>query len=89
MNKSDLVTKIAEEAGLTKVQATAALEAFMDNVGKALKAGKKVTLVGFGTFAVKKRAPRKGRNPATGEIIKVKAKRVVKFRMAMKLGSTL
>ena len=89
MNKSELVSKMAEDAGLTKVQATAALESFMEGVSKTLRLGKRVTLVGFGTFAVKRRAARKGRNPATGETIKVKAKKVVKFKMGKELGSIL
>ena len=89
MNKSELVSKMAEDAGLTKVQATAALESFMEGVSKTLRAGKRVTLVGFGTFSVKRRAARKGRNPATGETIKVKAKKVVKFKTGKELGSIL
>lgn len=89
MNKADLVSKIAEDTGLTKVQSTAALESFMDGVSKALKSGKKITLVGFGSFSVKKRAARKGRNPATGETIRLKAKRVVKFKMGKDLSSML
>jgi DNA-binding protein HU-beta len=89
MNKADLVSKIAEDTGLTKVQSTAALESFMDGVSKALKSGKKITLVGFGTFSVKRRAARKGRNPATGETIRLKAKRVVKFKMGKDLSSML
>lgn len=89
MNKAELVSKIAGDTGLTKVQSTAALESFMDGVSKALKSGKKITLVGFGTFSVKKRAARKGRNPATGETIRLKAKRVVKFKMGKDLGSML
>jgi DNA-binding protein HU-beta len=89
MNKAELVAKMADDAGLTKVQATAALESFMEGVSKALRSGKKITLVGFGTFSVKKRAARKGRNPATGEIIKVKAKKVAKFKMGKELGSML
>ncbi|MEX2231851.1 MAG: HU family DNA-binding protein [Cyclobacteriaceae bacterium] len=89
MNKAELVSKIAEDAGLTKVQATAALESFIDGVTKALKSGKRITLVGFGTFSVKRRAPRKGRNPATGESIKIKAKKVAKFKMGKALSSKL
>ena len=89
MNKSELVSKMAEDAGLTKVQATAALESFMEGVSKTLRLGKRVTLVGFGTFSVKRRAARKGRNPATGETIKVKAKKVVKFKTGKELGSIL
>jgi DNA-binding protein HU-beta len=80
MNKADLVNKLAEDVSLTKVQATAALESLMESVIRGLKAGNKITLVGFGTFSVVKRAARKGRNPATGETIKVKAKKVAKFR---------
>ena len=89
MNKADLVTKMSTDAGLTKVQATAALESLMDGIAKTLKAGKKITLVGFGTFSVKKRAARKGRNPATGETIKIKAKKVARFKMGKELGSIL
>ena len=89
MNKAELVNKIAEEVGLTKVQATAALDSFMDGVTKTLKAGKRVTLVGFGTFSVKKRAARKGRNPATGQAIKIKAKKVAKFKGGKELTAKL
>jgi len=89
MNKAELVSKMAKEAGLTKVQAAKALGSFMDGVTKTLKAGKRVTLVGFGTFAVTKRAARKGRNPATGATIKIKAKKVVKFRAGKELSAKL
>jgi DNA-binding protein HU-beta len=89
MNKADLVTKIAQDARLTKAQATAALESFMDGVTKTLRAGKRITLVGFGTFSISKRAARKGRNPATGATIKIKAKRVAKFKAGNELSSKL
>lgn len=89
MNKAELASKLAEDTGLTKVQATAAIESFMEGVTKALRSGKKVTLVGFGTFSVTKRAGRKGRNPATGESIKIKAKKVAKFRASKELSSKL
>jgi DNA-binding protein HU-beta len=89
MNKLDIVNAIAEEAGLTKKQATIAIETFIDEIGKSLQKGKKVTLVGFGTFNVTKRAARKGRNPATGESIKIKAKKVVKFRAGYELQDRL
>jgi DNA-binding protein HU-beta len=85
MTKSDLIDKMAEDAGLTKVAAGVALESFMEGVTKALKSGKKVTLMGFGTFSIVKRAARKGRNPATGESIKIKAKKVAKFRPSLEL----
>jgi len=89
MNKAELVSKIAADAGLTKVQATAALVSFMDGVARTLRSGKRVTLVGFGTFSVKKRAARKGRNPATGQTIKIKSKKVAKFKGAQELNSKL
>lgn len=89
MNKADLVNQMAEAAGIQKTQATTALESFMEGVTKALKAGKKVTLVGFGSFTVTKRAARKGRNPATGESIRIKAKKVAKFRSSQELNAKL
>lgn len=89
MNKADLVTKLASDVGITKVQATAALESFIDGVTKTLRAGNKITLVGFGTFSVTKRAARKGRNPATGAAIKIKAKKVAKFKAGKELSSKL
>jgi DNA-binding protein HU-beta len=86
MNKADLVSKIAEDAGLTKVQATAAIVSFIDGVTKTLRSGKRITLVGFGTFSVSKRAARKGR---TGETIKIKAKKVAKFKAGKELSARL
>ena len=89
MNKLDLVSKMAADAGLTKVQAAAALDAVLDGVRKSLKSGKRVTLVGFGTFSVTKRAARKGRNPATGATIKIRARKVAKFKPSQELNATL
>jgi len=89
MNKADLVNQMSEAAGITKSAATLALESFIEGVTKTLKSGKKVTLVGFGTFSVTKRAARKGRNPATGATIKIKAKKVAKFRGGKDLQSKL
>ena len=80
MNKSDLIDKIAHDAKLTKVQATAAVDSFMAATQQALKKGDKLILVGFGTFSVTKRAARKGRNPQTGKEINIPAKKVVKFK---------
>jgi DNA-binding protein HU-beta len=80
MNKAELIAKIADEAGITKTQANASLNSFIEAVTKTLKSGNKVTLVGFGTFSVSKRAARKGINPQTGAVIKIKAKNVAKFR---------
>ena len=89
MNKSELVSKIADEAGITKAQAGAALESFVDGVAKTLKKGDKLTLVGFGTFSVSKRAARKGRNPKTGETIKIKAKKVARFKAGKELSGKI
>ncbi|MBI4379496.1 MAG: HU family DNA-binding protein [Nitrospinae bacterium] len=80
MNKSDLVEKIAKDTNISKAVAEKALNSFTDGVRSALKKGQSVTLVGFGTFGVSKRASRMGRNPATGQSIKIPAKKVPKFR---------
>lgn len=79
MNKTELVAKIAESAELTKVQAEKALKSFIAETISALKAGDKVTLVGFGTFSAVTRAARTGRNPQTGKSIKIAAKTNGKF----------
>lgn len=89
MNKGDLVSKLAEDAGITKVQANAALDAFTEAVAKTLKKGDSVTLVGFGTFSVSKRAARVGRNPKTGEALKIKAKKVAKFKAGKSLSEKI
>lgn len=86
MTKAELVEKIAKDAGISKVAADAALNSFMDGVAKALKKKDgKVTLVGFGTFSKGRRKARKGRNPQTGEPLKIKASTVVKFKAGKKL----
>lgn len=79
MNKSDLVDAIAKSAELSKAAAGRALDATVDSIKKALKKGDTVSLVGFGTFKVGKRAARNGRNPRTGATIKIKAAKVPKF----------
>ncbi len=89
MNKSELINQIAEDAGITKTQANTALNSFVDAVAKSLKKGDKVTLVGFGTFAVSKRAARNGRNPRTGESIKIKARKVARFKPGKELCAKL
>ena len=78
MNKSDLISKMANDAKVTKAQAQAALNSFISATTGALKKGDKLILVGFGTFSVTKRAARTGRNPRTGKEIKIAAKKVVK-----------
>jgi len=79
MNKTELVSAIAEKAGLSKTQAAAALDAAMEAVTEALKKGEQVSLIGFGTFKVGERAARTGRNPQTGETIQIPAAKVPKF----------
>jgi DNA-binding protein HU-beta len=80
MNKAELVDKLAKDAGLTKTQANDALDSFTNSVVSALKKGDRVTLVGFGTFSVSDRSARNGRNPQTGEVIKIKARKVPRFK---------
>ena len=89
MNKADLISKIADDAGITKTQANATVDSFVEAVTKTLKGGGKVTLVGFGTFSVTKRAARNGRNPQTGEVIKIKAKKVARFKAGKELTAKL
>jgi DNA-binding protein HU-beta len=89
MNKAELIASIAEEAGITKTQANTALDSFVDAVTKTLKKGDKVTLVGFGTFSVSKRAARNGRSPQTGEVIKIKARKVARFKAGKELSGKL
>ena len=86
MTKAELIELMAKDANLSKVAAGAALDSFMANVGKALKKKDgKVTLVGFGTFQKVRRKARKGRNPQTGDVIKIKASNMVKFKPGKKL----
>jgi DNA-binding protein HU-beta len=89
MNKAELVTKISDDAGITKSQANAALDSFVEAVTKTLKGGGKVTLVGFGTFSVSKRNARTGRNPQTGAVIKIKAKKVARFKAGKELSAKM
>ena len=85
MNKGDLITKMANDAKISKNQAMMALNSFMMATSSALKKGEKVTLVGFGTFGISKRSARKGRNPQTGKVIQIAAKKVVRFRAGTEL----
>lgn len=80
MNKSELIEKIATDAELTKASAGRALDAFIDAVTEGLKDGGKISLVGFGTFEVRERAERTGRNPKTGAEIKIAAAKVPAFK---------
>jgi len=80
MTKAELISAVAEKAGLKKVEAEKAVAAFIDTVTGALKKGDKLSLVGFGTFATAKRAARKGQNPQTGKKINIPAATVPKFK---------
>jgi len=85
MTKAELVSKIASNSGITASQAAKAVDGFVSAVSRALASGDKITLVGFGTFSVGSRSQRQGRNPRTGQDIKIPASKVVKF----KTGKTL
>ena len=80
MNKAELVDSVASSANLSKADAGRAVDAFVDSVTKALKKGQQVAVVGFGTFSVKNRAARSGRNPRTGETIRIAASKVPGFK---------
>jgi DNA-binding protein HU-beta len=80
MNKGDLIESVAGKAGLSRADATRAVDAVIESITGALKSGGAVSLVGFGTFAVKARAARQGRNPRTGETIQIKASKVPGFK---------
>ena len=86
MTKAELIEKMAKDAGISKTAAGNALQSFMEGVAKGLKKKDgKITLIGFGTFSKVRRKARKGRNPQTGETIKIKASNAVKFKAGKKL----
>lgn len=89
MNKADLINQMADQAEISKAQATKALDAMLDGVVEALKNGDKVTLVNFGTFFVADRAARTGRNPRTNEEIQIEGKKVPKFKPGKILSDTV
>lgn len=89
MNKSELLNAMAAESGLSKADCKKALEAFVSTVTNTLKAGDKVSLVGFGTFAVVDRAARTGINPSTKQSIEIPAKKVAKFKVGAELADAL
>jgi DNA-binding protein HU-beta len=80
MNKNDLIAAVAEQTGLSKADATKAVDSVFDSVTSALKSGQEVRLVGFGTFVVTQRAASEGRNPRTGEKIQIPASKQPKFK---------
>jgi DNA-binding protein HU-beta len=80
VNKADLIEAVAKDAGLSKKAANEAIDSIIAHITKTLKKGGEVTLIGFGTFGLAKRAARTGRNPQTGATIKIKAKKVPRFK---------
>lgn len=89
MNKGDLINKIAADAGITKAQASAAVNSVFDSIGESLKSGDKVTLIGFGTFSVSSKEARTGRNPQTGATITIPARKSVKFKPGKELSDSV
>ena len=89
MNKAEIIDAVADAADISKAAATRAVDGMLDAVTKALKKGDTVTLVGFGTFSVRKRAARSGRNPRTGEVIKIKASKAPGFKAGKALKDAL
>ncbi|MBU0729590.1 MAG: HU family DNA-binding protein [Proteobacteria bacterium] len=89
MNKSELVESMANASGISKAASEKALNGLLDAVTGALSKGDKVTLVGFGTFSVTKRAARQGRNPQTGKAIKIAARTVARFKPGSKLAEAV
>ena len=89
MNKTDLINAIADHAELTKADAGRAIEAFFETVQSSLKKGEDVSVVGFGTFTVRERAARTGRNPRTNETIQIKASKVPAFKAGKGLKDAL
>lgn len=89
MNKTELINAIAEKAGLTKVQAKAALDATLNTVSEQLAKGDKVALIGFGTFAVSEKTARKGINPRTKQVIEIPARKAVKFKAGAELNAVV
>jgi len=89
MNKADLIESIASSADLSKASAGRALDAAIESITKALQKGDTITLVGFGTFSVRNRAARMGRNPRTGEEIQIKASKVPRFKAGKKFKAAI
>ncbi len=89
LNKSQLIGAIASKTGLTKVQASKALKGMVDAISKELEAGGAVRLIGFGTFSVRERSARSGKNPRTGSTIKIPAKKVPKFKPGKQLAESV
>jgi DNA-binding protein HU-beta len=89
MNKQDLISKIAQDTGITKSNAAAAVDSFIDGITKTLKKGQPITFVGFGTFKTAQRKARTARNPQTGAAIRIPKRRVVRFNAGKALKTAL
>lgn len=89
MNKAELIDSMAKKSGLTKTDAEKALNAFQESVISAVKKDDTVTLVGFGSYTLKKKPAREGRNPRSGETIKIAAKKAMQFKTSPALNKTL
>ena len=89
MNKTELISQIADSADISKKEAGAALQSFMDAITDTMKKGDKLQLIGFGTFSVNERAARTCRNPQTGKQMEVAAKKVVKFKVGKQLSDAV
>ena len=89
MNKQDLIAKIAQDTGITKTSAAAAVDSFFEGITKSLKKGQPITFVGFGTFKTSQRKARTARNPQTGAPIKIPKRRVVRFTAGKALKSAV
>ena len=89
MNKQEMIDAMATDAGISKTEAKSALDSFVTNTTSCLKKGDRLSLIGFGSFSVSRRAARKGRNPQTGAEITIKAKNVVKFKPGSDLAKTV
>lgn len=89
MNKGDLIDAVADKAGITKGEASKAVNTVFDSIERALKKGDKAAFVGFGTFSTSRRAARDGRNPLTGAKIRIKAKNLVKFKAGKALSEAV
>ena len=89
MNKAALIVKMAADAGITKSAAATAVDSLVEGITASLKKGQRVTIVGFGTWGISKRRARTGRNPQTGETIKIKAKKAVRFKAGKQLEQVL
>lgn len=89
MNKAELIAAVADKADISKADAGRAVDAFVEVISKALKKNDKVSLVGFGTFSVRKRAARVGRNPKTGATLKIAASKTPSFKAGKALKDTL